>query len=52
MINVYSIEEIIAASESILTKQVAYKKKIIDKDPALDNINETINLSMNIEEKK
>ena len=52
MINVYSIEEIIAASESILTKQVAYKKKIIDKGPTLDNINETIDLSMNIEEKK
>ena len=31
MINVYSIEEIIAASNAILTNQVAKKKSIIDK---------------------
>ena len=52
MINVYSIEEIIAASNAILTNQVAKKKSITDKGPALDKINKEIELSMNIKEKK
>ena len=52
MINVYSIEEIIAASNAILTNQVAKKKSIIDKGHALDKINKKIELSMNIKEKK
>ena len=52
MINVYSIEEIIAASDAILTNPVAKKKSIIDKGPALDKINKEIELSMNIKEKK
>ena len=52
MINVYSIEEIIAASNAILTNQVAKKKSITDKGPALDKINKKIELSMNIKEKK
>jgi hypothetical protein len=52
VINVYSIEEIIAASDAILTNLVAKKKSIIDKGPALDKINKEIELSMNIKEKK
>ena len=52
MINVYSIEEIIAASDAILTNPDAKKKSIIDKGPALDKINKEIELSMNIKEKK
>jgi len=52
MINVYSIDEIIAASDSILKRQAGNKKTIIDKGSALDKINETIELSTNMEEKK
>ena len=37
MINIYSIQEIIAASEAILTTQVVKKKLIIDENPTHNN---------------
>ena len=51
MINVYSIDEIIDASESILTNQVVKKKIIIDKDPILDKNNKINETPMGIDKK-
>ena len=52
MINVYSINEIIAASEAILTKPTVKKKTIIDESFTTDKINESMELPINIKEKK
>ena len=52
MINVYSINEIIAASEAILTKPTVKKKTIIDESFTTDKINESMELPINIKKKK
>ena len=52
MINVYSINEIIAASEAILTKPTVKKKIIIDESFTTDKINESMELPINIKKKK
>jgi len=52
VINVYSINEIIAASEAILTKPTVKKKTIIDESFTTDKINESMELPINIKKKK
>ena len=52
MINIYSIDEIIAASEAILTKQIVRKKSILVKGPSLDKFYGKIELPISMEEKK
>ena len=52
MINIYSIQEIIEASEAILTKKNDEKKSIIDESSTLDKINDSIKLPISIKEKK
>ena len=52
MIKVYSINEIIAASEEILTRKKTPTKTIIDIDHALNKINQEKKLSMITKENK
>jgi hypothetical protein len=52
MIHIYSIQEIIEASEAILTKKDDEKKLIIDESSTPDKINESIKLPISIKEKK
>tara|TARA_B110000305_G_scaffold59183_1_gene65535 strand:+ start:770 stop:2038 length:1269 start_codon:yes stop_codon:yes gene_type:complete len=52
MIRIYSIQEIIDASEAILTKKDVEKKSVIDENSTLDKINVSIKSPMNIKEKK
>ena len=52
MIKIYSIDEIIAASEAILTKQIVKKKLTIDESDTLDDIAKSIELPINLKKKK
>ena len=51
MINVYSIEEIIAASEAILTKQIVKKKSTLVETPRPYKINKSMELPINTKKK-
>ena len=51
MINVYSIEEIIAASEAILTKQIVKKKSTLVETPRPYKINKSMELTINTKKK-
>ena len=48
MINVYSINEIIAATEAILTKPTVKEKTIIDESFTTDKINESMELTLTL----